>query len=168
MIYLLCHFIRIRHKQKLFVAQTVYVVAKYTIFKFLISNMADMTNKSKIFKIDDFRAGFLPLDQFEFHHRLAETDGIALVLFYKQSCSSCEFWHTLLLKYQSEHKPIKLFSVDVERDSGLANEYEIFHLPVIHLYKNGHFHCDIQCEAAMDTLETCIEKALSNPAQDLP
>ena len=62
----------------------------------------------------------------------------------------------------------ELFEADLERDSALAAEFEVFHLPSIYLYIDGHFHCEIQCEANLDKLEHFIAEAVKQPPQEQP
>ncbi|MDH5229405.1 MAG: thioredoxin family protein [Gammaproteobacteria bacterium] len=111
---------------------------------------------------------FNQLDQFEFHHTLAETKGIALVLFTSEGCASCRAWQQLLDNYQQHHPAINLYCVDAQRESALIHELEIFHLPAIYLYANGVFHAEIQSEARLSRFEHAIQTALAQPAQEQP
>ncbi len=112
--------------------------------------------------------GLRPLDQFDYHHLLEETQGLAIVLFSKPGCRSCRSWRQLLLEYQALHPAISLFEVDVEREPALLHEYEIFHLPSLFLYVNGHFHCQLQAEARLSRIEQAVQRALVTPAAESP
>ncbi|MDH5376869.1 MAG: thioredoxin domain-containing protein [Gammaproteobacteria bacterium] len=111
---------------------------------------------------------FKQLDQFDYHSVLEETKGISLVLFVKQSCSSCKSWASLLLNYQNFHPAIQLFLLDVERDPGLGEEFELFHLPGIFLYIDGQFHATIQSEARLSQFEAAVQKAVFSLPQETP
>ncbi|MDH5218346.1 MAG: thioredoxin family protein [Gammaproteobacteria bacterium] len=125
-------------------------------------------NKSNIINLNEFHSGFKSLDQFEFHHTLSEAMGISLVLFFKHSCSSCAYWRKVLLEYQQNNRHIRLYEVDLEIDPGLAQEFYIFHLPAMQIYKDGDYYGEIQCEASQGNINDCLSKALSRPPQDHP
>jgi thioredoxin-like negative regulator of GroEL len=111
---------------------------------------------------------FIALDQFSFHHQLADTQGIAIVMCYKHACGSCKKWQQVLLAYQHLHPAIALFSVDIEKESALAHELELFHLPALYLYTNGQFHCELQAEASLSKLEQAVQTALQAPPSEQP
>jgi len=113
-------------------------------------------------------ANFPQLDQFEFHHRLAQTPGLTIVLFTSHGCSSCKAWKHLLADYRRQHLETHVFEVDAERDLALTREFAVFHLPALFLYLNGRYHCALQSEARMEPLEKAIELAVAGPAQEQP
>ncbi|MDH5546537.1 MAG: thioredoxin family protein [Gammaproteobacteria bacterium] len=123
---------------------------------------------SKIIKLGDYHKGYKPLDQFTFHHILSEAPGTSVILFWKKSCSSCAYWRKLLLEFQQQNRNIRLFDVDVELDPGLAEEHEIFHLPAIYVYRDGDYYGEVQCEAHLGNLQECLNRALSQPPQEMP
>jgi hypothetical protein len=114
------------------------------------------------------RPSFPQLDQFEFHHRLARTAGVAIVLFTSRGCASCKTWKLLLAEYRRRHTEILVFEVDAERDLALTREFGVFHLPGLFLYVGGRYHCALQCEAKPETLDTAITTALAAPAHEPP
>jgi len=111
---------------------------------------------------------FVPLDEFGFHHRLAETASEALVMFTGASCSSCRAWKHLLTEYHRRHPELALFEVDAGHAQALAREFGVFHLPALFLYRDGQFHGALQCEARPDVLASAISNVFSGPAQDAP
>ena len=110
----------------------------------------------------------LQLDQFDFHHKLAETEGLAIVIFTGPACGSCKAWKLLLQEYQSRNQQVRCFEVDVERDQALATEFSVFHLPALFLYRNGHYHGQIQCEATLSALDTTLTDLLKQSPQEMP
>ena len=108
------------------------------------------------------------LDQFDFHHRIGDTRGPALVLFHAPGCSSCRHWKRLLVDYAGLHNNVSLYQVDVQRDVALAHEFGLFHLPALFLYLNGQFHCEFQSEARMEDLHTAFNAAIGAPSQEPP
>jgi thioredoxin 1 len=94
---------------------------------------------------------FAKLDQFNFHHLLADASGSAMVIFSGPACGSC-----------------RAFEVDVERDQALAAEFSVFHLPALFLYRDGHYHAQVECEATRTTLDSTLAELLKQPPQELP
>lgn len=113
------------------------------------------------------RNDFIPLDEFGFHHTLAGTTGVALVIFTGAGCSSCRAWRELLANHHAEPK-LQLFEVDAGHAQALAREFNVFHLPALFLYRDGHYHGGLQCAARSDALTAAIAAALARPAQDPP
>lgn len=89
-------------------------------------------------------------------------------MFTGPSCSSCRAWKKLLEKYQHNHPDLALFEVDAEQDMALVREFDVFHLPAIFLFVDGHFHCEFQSEATLAAIERSINTALAAPAQEMP
>ena len=58
--------------------------------------------------------------------------------------------------------------VDVEKSIALAREYEIFHLPALMLFVDGHFHAGIHSPLLPEKLQQAVEKALTLPAEEAP
>lgn len=108
------------------------------------------------------------LTQFDFHHRLAETPGVSLVLFTRPGCGACRHWRALLERYSADPRVAQHFEVDVEQDIALAREFAVFHLPALFLYRDGQFHAELRCEAQAERLTAAIAQALAAPAQDMP
>lgn len=108
------------------------------------------------------------LSQFDFHHRLAETPGVSLVLFTRPGCGACRQWRTLLDREEASPGVAQRFEVDVEQDMALAREFGVFHLPALFLYRDGQFHAELRCEARAERLAEAIAQALAAPAQEIP
>ncbi|MFC1750310.1 thioredoxin family protein [Pseudomonadota bacterium] len=108
------------------------------------------------------------LEQFEFHHTLESSTGTAIVFFSSQECSSCRYWEELLGKYVATHDNSDVFKVDAGQDQALVEEFGVFHLPALYLYKDGEYHSPIQCEAKLSEIEKAIKQSLEQPAQESP
>ena len=108
------------------------------------------------------------LDQFNFHHTLAETEGVSLVYFTSPACGSCK-----QLKWVFDHHPeefalLNLFEVDAQRDMALTHEFSVFHLPSLFLFNDGEFHAEIHAEPLPDAIIEAVESALAVPATEAP
>ena len=110
---------------------------------------------------------FQTLNTYEFHHVLETQKGVCVVMFTGEACGSCRAWKQLLLDYQEKHD-VTLYEIDAERDMALTNEFDVFHLPALFLYKNGHYHTPLQCEASMSKLEQTIANCLIADAMEMP
>lgn len=111
---------------------------------------------------------FNQIDQFEFHHALARARGKAIVFFTSDSCASCRYWQRLLADYANRRLDVRVFEVDAKKESALAEEFEVQHLPALFLYVDGVFHCALQTEASISKLGAAIAAALAAPPQEMP
>ena len=112
--------------------------------------------------------GFIALDEFGFHHRLARTPGVALVIFTSAGCGSCRAWKYLLSDYRRTHPDLCLFEVDAGHAQALAREFAVLHLPALFLYRDGRYHGALHAVAQLAPLEAAIADLLATPAQDPP
>ncbi|HSW52843.1 MAG TPA: thioredoxin family protein [Sulfuricaulis sp.] len=110
---------------------------------------------------------FERLNEGDYHSRLATAHGIAVVLFSAPRCGSCRAWKRLLGEVL-DGLDYRLFEVDVSEATGVARGFGIFHLPTIYLYRDGHFHAELQCEARRDVIREVVPRLLAQPAQDEP
>lgn len=108
------------------------------------------------------------LDEFIFHHTLQDITGSALVFFTGIHCGSCHHLRRVLELVQEEYSDISIFEVDAGISPGLANEYAVFHLPTMLLFKKGNFHCYLHSEPRPQKIYAAIQTALLEPAQEEP
>lgn len=110
---------------------------------------------------------FHRLTEFNFYRSLAASPGASLVLFVGPHCGACRHAEAVLpqaLAGRVEH----LFRVDVEQCTALAREYEVFHLPAMLLFFDGHFHAHIHSPLLPAKLQLAVETALQLPAEEAP
>lgn len=122
--------------------------------------------EAKLVSPDCFRMRKLVDDNF--YDTLHGTQGISLVIFTSVGCASCRAWKEVLKNYLSINKDIMIYEVDAHESMALANEYEIFHLPALFLFKDGEFHSELHSEANTDLIHEAIKRALAAPAQEAP
>jgi thioredoxin 1 len=111
---------------------------------------------------------FPTLEQFEFHHRLAEVAGVSLVFFSSRQCGSCRRFKMVLSFYLEQFGGLNVFLVDAERDLALTREFDVYHLPAIFLYIDGKYHRQLQVAATVDSLRQALTEALDSPAEEAP
>ncbi|AOU97183.1 thioredoxin [Acidihalobacter yilgarnensis] len=111
---------------------------------------------------------FTPLTQFDFHHRLAEVPGTALVLFTAPGCGACRRMHTVLAALAPHHPDWRVFEVDAGQDLALTREFEVFHLPGLFLYRNGHYHAALETEAVPARVEAAVRLSSARPSEEMP
>lgn len=109
----------------------------------------------------------MQLSEGNFHRRIADTPGVAAVLFTAPHCSACRAWRRALPEALAGIAD-QLYEVDVAEATGIARGYDIFHLPTIHLYRNGRFHAELQCEVRREAIRTTASILLAAPAQEEP
>ncbi len=103
-----------------------------------------------------------------FYDTLHTSHGVCLVIFTSVGCASCRAWKEVLMNYLAIDPDIVIFEVDAHESMALANEYEIFHLPALFLFRDGKFHCELHCEANKERIQQAIQQALQAPAQEEP
>lgn len=106
------------------------------------------------------------LNEFEFHHVLEASRGLALVMFSGPACGACRQLRRVLA--DAAFAELQLFEVDAATDMGLTSEFEVFHLPALFLFQDGRFHSEIQAEARVPQIHRAIEAALAGPAREAP
>ncbi len=90
-----------------------------------------------------------------------------MVLFSAPQCSACRAWKQLLPRALAD-LAASFLEVDVGEATGVARYFDIFHLPTIYLYRDGHFHAELQCEARQDAIRQTARSLLAAPSQDEP
>jgi thioredoxin 1 len=108
------------------------------------------------------------LDQFNFHHVLADTPGTAVVIFTGPDCGACRRVKGVLWGLVARGAPWTLYEVDAARDAGLAREFEVFHLPSLFLYRDGHYHAPLHAEALPESIRSAVAETLAQPAREAP
>ena len=112
------------------------------------------------------------LDEFNFYPQLEATSGTALIFFTGPHCASCHHLRDLLIDNKSLLNDalgkFVAFEVKADKAGALVNEFNVFHLPSLFLYKDGQFHCELQSEAHPQKIIEAINKALAKPAEEEP
>lgn len=108
------------------------------------------------------------LTDLNFHHALREISGAALVFFTAPNCGACRNLRIALEKLRQEFSPLPIFEVDAVHNGGLVNALEIFHLPALFLYVDGHYHCELHSEPLPARIHAAILVALQLPAEEEP
>ncbi|HRH81152.1 MAG TPA: thioredoxin family protein [Thiobacillaceae bacterium] len=106
------------------------------------------------------------LDEFTLHQSLAGLSGQALVLFTSSGCGTCRSVERRLP--EAAPAGVRLYKVDVQQAQALARAYEVFHLPALFLFVDGHFHARLNCEVTPAALGRALLAALAAPAQEEP
>ena len=100
----------------------------------------------------------------EYYAHLEHPNRNALAIFSSQRCGTCR----RLLQHISQNPPLThIFVIDAEQAPGLIEEFEIFHLPTLLLYKDGYFHANVPIPS-ISSLSKNIQAALKQPPQEEP
>lgn len=108
----------------------------------------------------------IALDEARYHASLLETGGAAVVLFTSPACGTCRVVERRLP--EAVAAGTHLFKVDVQQATGLARAFDIFHLPTLLLYRDGHYHARLDCEISAAALREAMARALARPAEEEP
>ena len=58
--------------------------------------------------------------------------------------------------------------VDAQEQAALAREFEVFHLPALHLYLDGRYHAPVLCPLAEAAVRTAVGQVIADPAVEAP
>ena len=110
---------------------------------------------------------FEALHEGDYHARLAATRGTTVVLFSNAHCGACRVWKHLLPSALID-LVAHFFEVDAGTATGIARYFGIFHLPTVYLYRDGHFHAELQAEARAVAVQDAVRNLFAAPAQEEP
>jgi hypothetical protein len=60
------------------------------------------------------------------------------------------------------------YKVDAQRSTALARSYDVFHLPSLFVFVDGHYHAPLQAEAAPAPMLAALKNLLAEPAHEEP
>ncbi len=103
----------------------------------------------------------------EFHHLLARLPQRTLVLFGQRGCGACRRAEAVLpaaLAGCVQH----FIKVDAAEQAALVREFEVFHLPALHLFIDGRYHAPLSCELTEPALRAAVAAAAAAPAVEAP
>lgn len=126
--------------------------------------LAYQTNLVKYSCMQEIKA----LTQFNFYSELEQRAGLSLVYFTADSCASCRHLSLILKQLQQQRADISIYKIDAQQDQALVTEYEVFHLPALFLFKDGHYHAELHCEARLTSIEQAVEAANIASAEEAP
>ena len=81
--------------------------------------------------------GVLQINQSEFQKEVLEHSGIVLVDFFATWCGPCRMTAPIIDELSQEKKEIKFVKIDVDQNSNLASQYNIFSIPTFIIFKEG-------------------------------
>ena len=100
----------------------------------------------------------------DFYLELEKENRTSVVIFMQPRCGTCR---RLIQKLNTESHSTQIFTIAAEDAHGLIEEWEIFHLPHVLLFKDGHFHRHIAVDWHT-TFQEQINSALQEPPQEAP
>lgn len=103
----------------------------------------------------------------DFHRTLSRWLGRTLVLFGQPGCGACRLAEALVPAALTGVVQ-QLVKVDAAAQAALAREFEVFHLPSLHLYVDGRYHAPLQCELTREALRAAVARAVCAPAAEAP
>jgi len=115
----------------------------------------------------DSAAGWLLLNEFDFHHRLPVLAGVTLVLFGQPGCAACRAWRQWLQDDRHPQLQQRAY-VDVQQSMALAHQFDIFHLPTLLLFVDGHYHGQLHSPMQKLAFSQALNTLLASPAAEEP
>ncbi len=108
------------------------------------------------------------LTQFDFHQRLMDVPGAAVILFTRRGCGACKVMGRVLADWQAEPDAPALFVVDAETDTALVREFEVFHLPALFVFQSGGYHGRLEAPPRLPLLREALAACLARPPEEAP
>jgi thioredoxin 1 len=72
-----------------------------------------------------------------FKPEVLDHEGAVLVDFWATWCGPCRVLHPVLEEIAAERDDIKIVSLDIDENSGIAAQYEVLSIPTMILFKDG-------------------------------
>lgn len=73
----------------------------------------------------------------EFEQRVLKAEHPVVVDFYADWCGPCKMLSPVLDKLEGEYDDFEFFKVNIDENQELAEEYEVFSIPNVCIFKNG-------------------------------
>lgn len=107
------------------------------------------------------------LSEFDFHPTLAGSAGVSLVMFSGPDCGSCRRLEALLPGLAGDLAQ-HLYKVDVQKATALARAYEVFHLPSLFAFVDGHYQGPLHAEPTATKFAHAMKALLAAAPQEEP
>ena len=72
-----------------------------------------------------------------FKQEVLDHEGAVLVDFWATWCGPCRVLHPVLEEIAAERDDLKIVSIDIDENSGIAAQYEVLSIPTMILFKEG-------------------------------
>jgi thioredoxin-like negative regulator of GroEL len=110
---------------------------------------------------------WLTLHEGHFHRHVQLLPGRTLVLFSQPGCAACRRAEAFLPGWLAGLVQ-QCVKVDAQEQAALAREFEVFHLPALHLYLDGRYHAPVLCPLAEAAVRTAVGQVIADPAVEAP
>lgn len=98
----------------------------------------------------------------EFKKEIIESRNLSLVQFKLEWSGACQIISPVYEELANSHEGmVNFFTVDVEKESGLDDEYGVFEVPTILFFKDGKMIDHVVGLASRATIVTKIKNAMS-------
>jgi thioredoxin 1 len=110
---------------------------------------------------------WLRLHEGDFHRLIEKLPGRTLLLFSQPGCAACRRAEARLPEWLvgAVQQYVK---VDAQEQAALTREFEVFHLPALHLFVDGRYHAPVLCELAAAAVQAALGQAVAGPAVEAP
>lgn len=112
-------------------------------------------------------SAWLTLHEGDFHRRVQMMPGCMLLLFSQTGCAACRRAEACLPGWLVGVVQ-QCVKVDAQKQAALAREFEVFHLPALHLFVDGRYHAPVLCELAAAAVQAALGQAVAGPAVEAP
>ncbi len=92
--------------------------------------------------------------------------GVSLVVFTSVGCASCRWARQQLPGLDLAVD--RLCWIDAGNNGGVAERYQVFHLPALFVVRDGEFHGALQSRLTRNELNAGLRQALNRIPEELP
>ena len=100
-------------------------------------------------------------------HMVQERDW-TILFFSSAGCSSCKIWRRLLAEWEQSRTDLQVWEADAGIEMGLAQEFEVYHLPALFVFRDGRYQRPMQVEARLSALDPWLAAHADLPPEEAP
>jgi thioredoxin 1 len=78
-----------------------------------------------------------PVTEASFQSEVLEAEGVVLVDFWATWCGPCRVLHPILEEIDGERDDLKIVSIDIDENAGIAQRYDVLSIPTMILFRDG-------------------------------
>ena len=103
-----------------------------------------------------------------FWQRVVQERGWIILFFSSAGCHSCKIWRRLLAEWERHRDDLQVWEADAGIEMGLAQEFEVFHLPALFLFRDGCYQRPMQVEARLSAFDPWLAAQAELAPEEAP
>jgi hypothetical protein len=103
-----------------------------------------------------------------FWQRMAGQKGWIILFFSSAGCHSCKIWRRLLSEWEQRRSDLQVWEADAGIEMGLAQEFDVYHLPALFVFRDGRYQRPMQVEARLSAFDPWLAAQADLPPEEAP